>query len=381
MLSYKEYKLLNESLYGNFNLGIKSNSPVAPIVGSTGASEIDLEEAKKMKKGMDVEDTEDENKDHEHEDEDHEHEKNKYKKHKKDHKEDDEDEEDEDDEDEEDEDDDDEDEDEDEEKPFMKKNMKKCGKMMKKGMKCGSKMKKENYYNSEDKAWWDSVNSMMNVTSDKNWDGWNEVGEVKQAIRNEDLSNIIESLIIEASNNENLREMLENTEAWQKIIDYAQINENIMDNMSRGWEAAKQFGKNVWSGGGVTGGWAQAKDTVAGPKAKFDTAVKVLNDLQKSLTQSDQTKDMTINYHGKETRLSDYIQMVVNSLGKQKEMIPQMTPQKNTQPYMSQPGAAGGAPAAAPAPAAPAPAAPAPAAPAPAAPAGRPSPIWTPSSY
>ena len=74
MLSYKEYKQLNESLYGAFNLGIKQNNILTPPIGATGESEIldsdteasddqlDLEESKKvckcgkmMKKGMDCE--------------------------------------------------------------------------------------------------------------------------------------------------------------------------------------------------------------------------------------------------------------------------------------------------------------------------------------
>ena len=68
MLSYKEYKQLNESLYGAFNLGIKQNNVLTPPIGATGASEIletepdeveNLEEAKKVckkcGKGMDCE--------------------------------------------------------------------------------------------------------------------------------------------------------------------------------------------------------------------------------------------------------------------------------------------------------------------------------------
>ena len=65
MLSYKQYKQLNESLYGSINLGIKSPSSLTPPIGATGATEIieleknqdpSLEEAKKcgkmMKKAM-----------------------------------------------------------------------------------------------------------------------------------------------------------------------------------------------------------------------------------------------------------------------------------------------------------------------------------------
>lgn len=67
MLSYKEYKQLNESLYGAFNLGIKQNNVLTPLIGATGASDTleiepeaeNLEEAKKVckkcGKGMDCE--------------------------------------------------------------------------------------------------------------------------------------------------------------------------------------------------------------------------------------------------------------------------------------------------------------------------------------
>jgi hypothetical protein len=73
MLSYKQYKQLNESLYGAVNLGIKSPSSLTPPIGATGATEVveleknedpSLEEAKKcgkmMKKGMEDEKCEDE---------------------------------------------------------------------------------------------------------------------------------------------------------------------------------------------------------------------------------------------------------------------------------------------------------------------------------
>ena len=89
MLSYKQYKQLNESLYGSINLGIKSPSSLTPPIGATGATEIieleknqdpSLEEAKKcgkmMKKAMedekceDEDEDEDEDKDEKDEDED-----------------------------------------------------------------------------------------------------------------------------------------------------------------------------------------------------------------------------------------------------------------------------------------------------------------------
>jgi hypothetical protein len=74
MLSYKEYKQLNESLHGAYNLGLRSQAALVPPVGATGASEIlekdaepSIEEAKKcgkmMKKKMSSDEMEDEDED------------------------------------------------------------------------------------------------------------------------------------------------------------------------------------------------------------------------------------------------------------------------------------------------------------------------------
>ena len=69
MLSYKEYKLLNESLYGAFNLGLRTPNTVAGVVSASSINgteaaleaqaEEAIEEAKKMKKKMEDEDEED----------------------------------------------------------------------------------------------------------------------------------------------------------------------------------------------------------------------------------------------------------------------------------------------------------------------------------
>lgn len=71
MLSYKEYKLLNESLYGAFNLGLRSQGTVGGIVssgvnGTEAAIEAEAEEAieeAKMKKKMDVDEPEEDEED------------------------------------------------------------------------------------------------------------------------------------------------------------------------------------------------------------------------------------------------------------------------------------------------------------------------------
>jgi hypothetical protein len=246
MLSYKEYKLLNESLYGAFNLGLKGHSTVggivsdSPVNGTEASIEAESEEAieeakkgKKMKKKM-FGDEEEVVKKVKVSDEDHEEDDDEDK---EDHDEDEESEDDHDDEDKEDhdEDEDSEDEDSDEEKSdskekefaFMKKKSKKHMKkkakkewaevisdleeilevvddedaltevkkgleMMKKGMEkgmkkhmgCGTK-KCGKYMNEDEQAWWQSVNGMLNSDpNQKNWDGgWKEVGEVEQAVR------------------------------------------------------------------------------------------------------------------------------------------------------------------------------------------------------
>ena len=70
MLSYKDYKKLNESLYGAFNLGLKSSNVVGGIISASSVSgteaaleaqaEEALEEAKKMKKKMESDEDHDE---------------------------------------------------------------------------------------------------------------------------------------------------------------------------------------------------------------------------------------------------------------------------------------------------------------------------------
>lgn len=70
MLSYKDYKKLNESLYGAFNLGLKSANVVGGIVSASSVNgteaaleaqaEEAIEEAKKMKKKMESDEEHDE---------------------------------------------------------------------------------------------------------------------------------------------------------------------------------------------------------------------------------------------------------------------------------------------------------------------------------
>jgi hypothetical protein len=196
MLSYKEYKQLNESLYGAINLGIKTPSALAGVVGATGASEEiseiesqpTLDEAKKackcgkkmcakckmMKKGMEDEELEDEE---ESEDED-----------SKEKESDEESEDEESEEESEDEESEEEDDDEEEEKEMMKKGSKKCMKkkskkewneiladfdsllegrttevisQVKNNLEEIKKLLESKEMTEEEKAWWTSVNSQL----------------------------------------------------------------------------------------------------------------------------------------------------------------------------------------------------------------------------
>jgi len=127
------------------------------------------------------------------------------------------------------------------------------------------------------------------------------------------------------------------------ILDYVskdpdiELQEGFLDTIKNIGSGIKQFGQNVISGGGVKGGWAQAKDTVMGPGSKFDSAVNSLKALIDTLEKNDQTKNMTMT-DGK-TNLAFYMKRILATLEKQKEMIPRMQPAANTQPTFSQRGA------------------------------------------
>lgn len=131
------------------------------------------------------------------------------------------------------------------------------------------------------------------------------------------------------------------------LLKYIELNEGMWDNIKnssigrfgqRVWDAGSKFAGNVWSGGGILGGAKQATDALMGPKAKFDTAVKVLSDLVDSLMKNDATKNMMTADN--KTTVWKYISGVKKQLEQQKEMIPALTSQTNTQPYMAQPGRA-----------------------------------------
>jgi hypothetical protein len=134
----------------------------------------------------------------------------------------------------------------------------------------------------------------------------------------------------------------EKTEYKNALLEYIEIQEGILDSVkdlgNRAFQAAKQFGQNVWSGGGIKGGAKQAWDTMSGPAAKYDTAVRVLNDLLKSLENNPETKDMIANkgLPGIPKNLTNYFKSIIVSLENQKSAIPKMTSMPNTQPQMAQ---------------------------------------------
>lgn len=190
MLTYKEYKQLNESLYGAINLGIKSANTVAGPIGATGASEEvvnaepSLEEAKKcgsmMKKGMDCDSEE---KDVEDEDEKEVDDKDSEEEHEEDS---------------------DESEEKEDEKMMMKKKMKKKSKkewneilsdfdsllegkdesvvnQVKSSLENIKKMLETKEMTEEEKTWWASVNSQLGAAPGDL--GFAPVGKITQAIR------------------------------------------------------------------------------------------------------------------------------------------------------------------------------------------------------
>lgn len=124
------------------------------------------------------------------------------------------------------------------------------------------------------------------------------------------------------------------------LLEYITMQEGILDGIkafgTNALKAAKQFGQNVWSGGGIQGGITQASDTISGPVAKYDSAVRVLNDLVKSLESRDDTRMMKTK--GGTSTIPERIRLIVKELTRQKDMIPQMVSKTapDTQPEMKQ---------------------------------------------
>lgn len=106
------------------------------------------------------------------------------------------------------------------------------------------------------------------------------------------------------------------------------------------WDNVKATASNVWQGvksfagdtaRGAAKGWNKAVDTVAGPVAKFDAAVRALEDLEKTLG-SNPTFNNFQSSEGRGTVLQ-YIQAVKKALMKDKDSIPQLQNTQMTQNY------------------------------------------------
>jgi hypothetical protein len=112
-----------------------------------------------------------------------------------------------------------------------------------------------------------------------------------------------------------------------------ELQEGFLDTIGNIAKGAVEFGKNVWGGGGVTGGWAHAKDLVSGPMSKFEVAVKTLKVLVDMLKKNDATKNMMATDG---SNLADHINRAVVHLEKERDMIPRMKAATSSQPTMSQ---------------------------------------------
>jgi hypothetical protein len=105
---------------------------------------------------------------------------------------------------------------------------------------------------------------------------------------------------------------------WQGVGDFAK----------KVGTGVKQFFTNV--GQGAKAGYNQAADTIAGPKAKFDAAVRALADLEKVLSDG-QFKDFYSSTG--EGTVFQYVQKIKANLEKDQKAMPQRTDTKVSQPY------------------------------------------------
>jgi hypothetical protein len=105
------------------------------------------------------------------------------------------------------------------------------------------------------------------------------------------------------------------------------------------WDGVQKFARNVGTGvkqfftnvgQGAKAGYNQAADTIAGPTAKFDAAVRALADLEKVLNDG-QFKDF-YSKSGNGTVL-DYVRQIKKNLEFDKNQMPQRTDTKVSQPY------------------------------------------------
>ena len=127
----------------------------------------------------------------------------------------------------------------------------------------------------------------------------------------------------------------------------AELDEGFMDGLkafgNNAVNAVKQFGQNVWGGGGIQGGYKQAKDTLMGPASKFDSAVRVLTDLVNQLKENPQTASFPSVSSPRDV-LHIYLQKVLNALQKEKDNMPKMQNATVSQPMAASAVPAAGAP-------------------------------------
>lgn len=94
------------------------------------------------------------------------------------------------------------------------------------------------------------------------------------------------------------------------------------------WKGVKQFAGDVAQG--AQAGYNRASDTIAGPVPKFDSAIRALEDLEKTLSAADFARFMSSTGRG---TVAEYVRIVKEALMKDKGAIPQRTDTKFSQPY------------------------------------------------
>jgi hypothetical protein len=105
--------------------------------------------------------------------------------------------------------------------------------------------------------------------------------------------------------------------------------EGWWDTVKNVWQGVKQFGSNVAQG--VKAGYNQASDTISGPVAKYDAAVKALDDLLKVLGNNPEfSKFQSKSGQGS---VIQYIEKVKQDLLSDKQQVPQRSDTKVSQPY------------------------------------------------
>lgn len=94
------------------------------------------------------------------------------------------------------------------------------------------------------------------------------------------------------------------------------------------WQGVKQFGSNVAQG--AKAGYNQAADTISGPVAKYDAAVRALDDLLKVIGTEEFENFRSSSGQGS---VAQYIEKVKKDLLADKQQVPQRSDTKVSQPY------------------------------------------------